>query len=161
MSLVGFTGAYVTSGYLAASAWAFAAMAAIQPWSAAGAEKPIVTGRPGAAGGAAGVAPAGAGGAGGGGGLFLGAPPGGPAAGPAAPGGEARGAAAYCSCTPPARHRRRPRPLRRGSRGGRGSGPVRGDRASSPSLYSGVRWSRGVFTCPRGGRGSGTARRPR
>ena len=44
MSLVGFTGANVTSGYFAAWAWAFAAMAAIQPWSAAGAEKPIVTG---------------------------------------------------------------------------------------------------------------------
>ena len=49
MSLVGFTGANVTSGYFAAWACAFAAMAAIQPWSAAGAEKPIVTGRPGSA----------------------------------------------------------------------------------------------------------------
>src|SRR3954452_12402478 len=61
MSLVGFTGANVTSGYFAAWAWAFSAIAAIQPWSAAGAEKPIVTGRPGAELGPAAAPPLGAG----------------------------------------------------------------------------------------------------
>src|SRR3954451_9493912 len=72
MSFVGFTGASVTSGYLAASAWAFAAMPAIQPWSAAGAEKPIVTGRPGAAGAAPpAVGPPAAGAAAGGGVLLV------------------------------------------------------------------------------------------
>src|SRR4051794_10476526 len=48
-SLVGFTGAKVTSGYCSACAFALFAMAAIQPWSAAGAEKPMVTGAPGVA----------------------------------------------------------------------------------------------------------------
>ena len=43
MSLVGLTGSNVTSSYWAAWALALLAMAAIQPWSAAGAEKPMVT----------------------------------------------------------------------------------------------------------------------
>jgi hypothetical protein len=47
MSLVGSTGLKVTSEYCLAAAAAFFAMAAIQPWSAAGAENPIVTGVPG------------------------------------------------------------------------------------------------------------------
>src|SRR5882757_7936757 len=49
MSLVGFTASNVTSLYRPAWACAFFAMAAIQPWSAAGAENPMVTARPGAA----------------------------------------------------------------------------------------------------------------
>src|SRR4029079_14152877 len=49
MSLVGFTASNVTSGYWAAWALALLAIAAIQPWSAAGAEKPIVTAGPDAA----------------------------------------------------------------------------------------------------------------
>ena len=43
MSLVGFTASNVTSGYWPAWALALLAIAAIQPWSAAGAEKPMVT----------------------------------------------------------------------------------------------------------------------
>src|SRR4051812_24117053 len=46
MSLVGFTASNVTSEYWAACALALLAMAAIQPWSAAGAEKPMVTAGP-------------------------------------------------------------------------------------------------------------------
>src|SRR3954447_19859347 len=69
MSLVGFTGENVTSGNFSAADCALAAMAAIQPWSAAGAEKPMVTAFPGVA--ALGAAPpplgAGAGAAAGGG----------------------------------------------------------------------------------------------
>ena len=42
MSLVGFTASNVTSGYWPACALALLAIAAIQPWSAAGAEKPMV-----------------------------------------------------------------------------------------------------------------------
>ncbi len=49
MSLVGLTASNVTSGYCSACACALFAMAAIQPWSAAGAEKPMVTGAPGSA----------------------------------------------------------------------------------------------------------------
>src|SRR3954468_19478669 len=49
MSLVGFTGSKVTSENCPAWVWALLAMAAIQPWSAAGAEKPMVTGAPGVA----------------------------------------------------------------------------------------------------------------
>src|SRR3954447_12071259 len=49
MSLVGLTGSKVTSENCPAWVWALLAMAAIQPWSAAGAEKPMVTGAPGAA----------------------------------------------------------------------------------------------------------------
>ena len=48
MSLVGLTASNVTSGYCCACACALFAIAAIQPWSAAGAEKPMVTGAPGA-----------------------------------------------------------------------------------------------------------------
>src|SRR4051794_41968251 len=62
MSLVGFTGENVTSGNFSAAACALAAMAAIQPWSAAGAEKPMVTARPGAELGPAAGPPLGAGG---------------------------------------------------------------------------------------------------
>src|SRR3954468_24486729 len=71
MSLVGLTGANVTSGYLPAADCAFAAIAAIQPWSAAGAEKPIVTGRPGAELGPAAPPPLGAGGGAAAGGALL------------------------------------------------------------------------------------------
>ena len=46
MSLVGFTASNVTSEYWAAWALALLAIAAIQPWSAAGAEKPMVTAGP-------------------------------------------------------------------------------------------------------------------
>ena len=46
MSLVGFTASNVTSEYWAACALALLAIAAIQPWSAAGAEKPMVTAGP-------------------------------------------------------------------------------------------------------------------
>jgi len=49
MSLVGLTGSNVTSEYCLACAAALFAMAAIQPWSAAGAENPMVTALPGAA----------------------------------------------------------------------------------------------------------------
>src|SRR4051794_33060100 len=62
MSLVGFTGENVTSGNFSAAACALAAMAAIQPWSAAGADKPMVTARPGAELGPAAAPPLGAGG---------------------------------------------------------------------------------------------------
>src|SRR5690606_4503746 len=50
------TASSVTSGYCSACACALLAIAAIQPWSAAGAENPMVTGRPGSL-----LAPAGAG----------------------------------------------------------------------------------------------------
>src|SRR4051794_8465714 len=49
MSLVGLTPSNVTSLYWPAWSWAFLAIAAIQPWSAAGAEKPMVTAAPGVA----------------------------------------------------------------------------------------------------------------
>src|SRR6185312_230819 len=48
MSLVGFTASNVTSEYWAACALALLAIAAIQPWSAAGAENPMVTAGPAA-----------------------------------------------------------------------------------------------------------------
>ena len=138
MSLVGFTGANVTSGYFAAWAWAFAAMAAIQPWSAAGAEKPIVTGRPGSA-----LAP----------------PPGAAFGAGAAAGGGAvararrqRGAGADGEGTGEEA---------RGGRGERtwsgGSGIVALLSSSGVSARVGGRRVR----CPRAGRGSGTARRRR
>jgi hypothetical protein len=46
-SLLPSTAFSVTSSYCSACALAFVVMAAIQPWSAAGAEKPIVTSLPG------------------------------------------------------------------------------------------------------------------
>src|SRR4051794_40521628 len=69
--VVGFAGGSMACGACPAADCALAAMAAIQPWSAAGAEKPMVTAFPGVA--ALGAAPpplgAGAGAAAGGGGL--------------------------------------------------------------------------------------------
>ena len=85
MSLVGFTASNVTSLYWPAWACAFFAMAAIQPWSAAGAENPMVTGRPGAAASPPGAAAPGAGAEAAGGALLVHAVSAMPAPTPSAP----------------------------------------------------------------------------
>jgi len=85
MSLVGFTASKVTSLYWLAWACAFFAIAAIQPWSAAGAENPMVTGRPGAALSPPGAAAPGAGAVAAGGALLVHAVSAMPAPTPSAP----------------------------------------------------------------------------